>query len=87
MKKGCIGLGFASPNTTFFMDPIYFRIPPVKHCITNNVWWCKTQTAERNSMKLERKQYLNVLYQVFRADPKTKMAALVSDWMRQFRLL
>ena len=38
-------------------------------------------------MKLERKQYLNVLYQVFRADPKTKMAALVSDWMRHFRLL
>ena len=22
-------------NTTFFMDPIYFRIPPVKHCVTN----------------------------------------------------
>ena len=34
-EKSCIGRGEAEPNTTFFMDPIYFRIPPVKHCITN----------------------------------------------------
>ena len=35
-------------------------------------------------MKLDRKQDLNVLYQVcvFRADRKIKMAALASDWLR-----
>ena len=48
-----------------------------------------SETAERNSMKLDRKQDLNVLYQVcvFRADRKNKMAALASDWLRHFRLL
>ena len=48
-----------------------------------------SETAEWNSMKIDRKQDLNVLYQVcvFRADPKNKMAALASDWLRHFRLL
>ena len=42
-----------------------------------------------NSKKLDRKQDYNILYQVcvFRADPKNKMAALASDWLRHFRLL
>ena len=46
-------------------------------------------TAEPNSTKLHRKQNLDVFYQVcvFRADPKNKMAALVSDWLRHFPLL
>ena len=46
-------------------------------------------TVERNSTKLDRKQGLNVLYQVcvFRADRKNKMATLASDWLRHFRLL
>ena len=48
-----------------------------------------SETADRNSMKLDSKQDLNVLYQVcvFRADRKNKMAALASDWLRHFRLL
>ena len=48
-----------------------------------------SETAERNSTKLDRKQNLNILYQVcvFRADRKNKMAALASDWLRYFRLL
>ena len=48
-----------------------------------------SETAERNSTKLYRKQDLNVLYQVcvFRADWKNKMAALASDWLRHFRLV
>ena len=48
-----------------------------------------SETAERNSTKLDREQDLNVLYQVcvFRADPKNKMAALASDRLRHFRLL
>ena len=58
------------------------------------IWLAETfstssETAERNSTKLDRKQDLNVLYQVcvFRTDQKNKMAALVSDWLRHFRLL
>ena len=48
-----------------------------------------SETAGRNWTKLDRKQDLNVLYQVcvFRADRKNKMAALASDWLRHFQLL
>ena len=48
-----------------------------------------SETAERNSTKLDRKQDLNVLYKVcvFWADRKNKMATLASDWLRHFRLL
>ena len=48
-----------------------------------------SETAERNSTKLDRKQDLNVLYQVcvFRDDRKNKMAVPASDWLRHFRLL
>ena len=48
-----------------------------------------SETAEPNSMKLDRKQDLNALYQVcvFWADLKNKMAALASDWLKHFRLL
>ena len=47
------------------------------------------EIAERNLTKLDRKQDLNALYQVcvLRADQKNKMAALVSEWRRHFRLL
>ena len=54
------------------------------------LWLVETfSTAERNSMKPDRKQDLNVLYQVcvFRADWTNKMAALASDWLRHFWLL
>ena len=48
-----------------------------------------SKIAERNSTKLDKKQDLNILYQVcvFRADRKNKMAAMASDWLRHFRLL
>ena len=48
-----------------------------------------SKTAERNSTKLDRKQDLNVFYQVFVfwADRKNKMAAPAPDWLRHFRLL
>ena len=48
-----------------------------------------SETAEENSTKLNSKQYLEVLYQacVFRAEGKTKMATLASNWLRQFRIL
>ena len=43
-----------------------------------------SETAERNSTKLDRKQDLNVLYQVcvFRTDRKNKMAALANPLKR-----
>ena len=48
-----------------------------------------SEIAERNSTKLDRKQDLNVLYQVcvFRVDRKNKMAASSSDWLIHFGLL
>ena len=54
-----------------------------------NILDFSSETAKRNSTKLDRKQDLNVFYQVnvFQTDRKSKMAALVSDWLRHFRLL
>ena len=48
-----------------------------------------SETAEWNSMKLDRKQVLKALYQVciFWADRINKMVALGSDYLRHFRLL
>ena len=48
-----------------------------------------SETTERNSTKLDRKQDLKVLYKVYVlwADRKNKMAALASDWLRHFQLL
>ena len=48
-----------------------------------------SETAERNSRKLDRKQDLSVLYQVFvfLGWSENKMAALASDWLKHFRLL
>ena len=53
------------------------------------IYYYLSETAERNSMKLDRQQHLKVLYKVsvFRADRKNKMAALASDWLRHFLLL
>ena len=43
----------------------------------------------QQNLKQDRKQDLNVLYQVcvFSADRKNRMVALASDWLRHFRLL
>ena len=61
----------------------------VRPSLTFRIFDFSSETAEQNSMKLDRKQDLNVLYQVcvFRAGRKNKMAALASDWLRHFRLL
>ena len=62
---------------------------PPKPLIGLDIFHFSSKTAERNWTKLEMKQDHNVLYQVsvFRAELKTKMAALASDWLRHFRLL
>ena len=64
------------------------RWPPLP-LIGWDIFDFSSETAEGNSTKLERKEDLNLLHQVcvFRADRKNKMAALVSDWLRHFRLL
>ena len=64
------------------------RWPPLP-LIGWDIFDFSAETAEQNSTKLDRKQDLNVLYQVsvFRADRKNKMAALASDWLRHFPLL
>ena len=61
----------------------------VRPSLTFHIFDFSSETTEHNSTKLDRKQDLNVLYQVcvFRANRKNKMAALASDWRRHFRLL
>ena len=48
-----------------------------------------SETTVWNITKLDRKEDLNALFQVciFQADKKNKTVALVSDWLRYFRLL
>ena len=52
-------------------------------------WNFQLISEPAESRQLYRKKDLNVIYQVcvFRANPKNKMAALASDWLRHFRLL
>ena len=54
-----------------------------------DIFYFSSETAEQNSTKLDRKQDLNVLYQVcvLRADRKNKIAALASDLLRHFWFL
>ena len=84
------GSKISTSSTKFvFFGPIgKTRWPPLP-LIGWDIFDFSSETAERNSMKLHRKQDLNVLYQVcvFRADRKNKMVALASDWLRHFRLL
>ena len=65
------------------------RRPSVSSALIFHIFDFSSETAEWNSRKLNRKQDLNVFYQVrvFRLDRKNKMAALASDWLRHFRLL
>ena len=61
----------------------------VRPSLTFHIFDFSSETTEQNSTKLDRKQELNILYQVcvFRVDRKNKMAALATDWLRHFRLL
>ena len=69
--------------------PSSVRPSSVRPSLTFHIFDFSSETTEHNSTKLDRKQDLNVLYQVcvFRADQKKKMAALASDWLRHFGLL
>ena len=78
----------SSTKFVFFGPIRKTRLPPWP-LIGWDIFDFFSETAERNSTKLNRKQDLNVFYQVcvFWADRKNKMAALASDWLRHFRLL
>ena len=84
------GSKISTSSTTFvFFGPIRKTRWPPWPLIGWDIFDFSSETTERNSMKLDRMQDLNVLYHVcvFRADRKKKMAALASDWIRHFRLL
>ena len=94
LLNGIQGNLTGSKTSTSSTKFVFFRLigktrwPPWP-LIGLDIFEFSSETVERNSTKLERKQDLNVLYQVcvFRADWKNKMAALASDWLRHFRLL
>ena len=88
-NENLIGSKISTSSTKFvFFGPIRKTRWPSWPLIGWDIFDFSSITAERNSTKLNRKQDLNVLYQVcvFRANPKNKMAALASDWLRHFRL-
>ena len=62
---------------------------PLWPLIGSDIFDYSYETAERNSTKLDRKQDLNILFQVcvFPANCKNKIAALAFDWLSHFRLL
>ena len=90
IKLNLTGSKILTSSTKFvFFGPIGKTTWPPWPLIGWDIFDFSSETAERISTKLDRKQDLNVLYQVcvFRADQKNKMAALASDWLRHFRLL
>ena len=90
IQRNLTGSKTSTSSTKFvFFGPIGKTRWPPWPLIGWDIFDISSETAERNSTKLDRKQDLNVLYQVcvFRTDRKNKMAALASDWLRHFRLL
>ena len=90
IQRNLTGSKISTSSTQFvFFGPIGKTRWPSWPLIGWDIFDFSSETADRNSTKLDRKQDLNVLYQVcvFRADWKNKMAALASDWLRHFRLL
>ena len=90
IQRNLTGRKISTPSTKFvFFGPIGKTRWPPWPLIGWDIFDFSSETAERNSTKLDRKQDLKALYQVcvFRADRKNKMAALASDWLRHFRLL
>ena len=90
IQRNFTGSKISTSSTKFvFFGPIGKSKWPPWPLIGWDIFNFSSETAEQNSTKLGRKQDLNVLYQicVFWADWKNKMAALASDWLRQFQLL
>ena len=76
------------PSLLCFFGPIWKTRWLPQPLIGWDIFDFFSETTERNSMKLDRKQF-NILYQVcvFWANRKNKMVAPASDWLRHFRLL
>ena len=90
IQRNLTGSKISTSSTKFvFFGPMGKTRWPPWPLIGWDIFDFSSETAERNSTKLDRKQDLKVLYQgcVFRADRKNKIAALASDWLRHFRLL
>ena len=90
IQRNLTGSKISTSSTKFvFFRPIGKTRWPPWPLIGWDIFDFSSEIAERNSTKLDRKQDLNVLYQVcvFQADRKNKMAALTSDWLRHFWLL
>ena len=90
IHRNLIGSKISTPSTKFVFFGLIGKTKwPPWPLIGWDIFDFSSETDERNSKKLDRKQDLNALYQVFvfRADRKNKMAALASDWLRHFRLL
>ena len=90
IQRNLAGSKVSTSSTKFvFFGPIGKTRWPPWPLIGWDIFDFSSETTERNSTKLDRKQELKVLYQVcvFRAGQKNKMAALASDWLRHFRLL
>ena len=87
IQRNLTGSKISTPSTKFvFFEPIGKTRWPPWPLIGWDIFDFFSETAERNSTKLDRKQDLNALYQVcvFQADQKNKMAALASVWPRHF---
>ena len=78
IQRNLIGSKISTSSTKFvFFGPIGKKRWPPWPLIGWDIFDFSSKTAEQNSTKLDRKQDLNVLYQVcvFQANPKNKMAA------------
>ena len=87
IQRNLTGSKISTPYTKFvFFGMIGKTRWPPWPLIGLDIFDFSSETAERNSTKLDRKQDLKALYQVcvFRDDRKNKMAALASDWLRHF---
>ena len=90
IQRNLSGSKISTSSTKFvFFGPIRKIKWPPWPLIGWDLFDCSSETSERNSTKLDRKQDLNILYQVcaFQANRKNKIAALASDWLRHFWLL
>ena len=89
IQRNFIGSKISSSSTKFVFFGSIGKIRCLPWPLIGwNIFDFSSETAKWNSTKLDRKQDLNVLYQVwvFQADRKNKMAALAFDWLRHFRL-
>ena len=90
IQRNLIGSKISTSSTKFvFFGPIRKTRWPPWPLIGWDIFNFFSETTEQNSTKLDRKQDLNVLYQVcvFWADRKNKIAALASELLRNFQLL